>query len=120
MKNKKKQNDNIVLQTKKRFNRLIKKENPREIKFIGCSPRFLRFYISTLFYGNISWNNYNSLWTIDFIKPMEEFNFLKKGEQAKCYNWKNLRPKLKKGEFELNSKRKTLKELLETFQPSTF
>ena len=94
-KNVKKQNDNNKLKAMKRFNKIIKKNTERKIKFIGCSPQFLRHYIETKFTGDMDWKNYNSLWKIEFIKSLEEFNFLKKGEQAKCFNWRNLRPCLK-------------------------
>lgn len=110
-KNVKKQNDNNKSKAMKRFNKLIKKNTERKIKFIGCSPQFLRHYIETQFTNDMEWKNYNSLWEIQFIKPLESFNFLKKGEQSVCFNWKNLRPCLKKGVYQKPHFQNVLEEI---------
>lgn len=110
-KNVKKQNDNNKKKALKRFNKLIKKNTEREIKFIGCSTQFLRHYIETKFVDNMEWKNFNNVWEIDFVKPIETFNFLKKGEQAKCFNWRNLRPCLKNEVYKKTPFENVLEEL---------
>jgi hypothetical protein len=88
----KKQENNILTNAYKRLNRTIRKKNDRVIKFIGCSSNFLRWWLEKKFDSNMSWDNLNSYWTIQFIKPVESFNFVKKGQQKLCFNWKNLVP----------------------------
>jgi hypothetical protein len=39
----------------------------------------------------MNWKNYG-LWHIDHIKSCYTFNLSQREEQARCFNWKNLRP----------------------------
>ena len=52
---------------------------------------FQRWIIHQL-YGNMTIENYGSLWQIDHCLPIASFNLLDENDMKKCFNWINLRP----------------------------
>ena len=52
---------------------------------------FKRWIIHQL-YGNMTLENYGSLWQFDHCLPIAPFNFLDENDVKKCFNWPNLRP----------------------------
>lgn len=70
------------------------KDIPREKKaheLLGCSFRYFKKTIEMQFTVGMSWNNYGD-WHLDHKHPCMNFDFTKRGQQAKCFNFKNLRP----------------------------
>ena len=70
---------------------------PREKKayeLLGCSWRHFKRHIESLFEEGMSWDNYGGAngWAIDHIYPCMNFDFTKRGQQKKCFHYKNLRP----------------------------
>lgn len=59
---------------------------------LGISIEGFKKHISSLFMGNMSWDNYGLLWELDHINPISSFNLKEKDEQIKCFNYKNYQP----------------------------
>ena len=79
-------------------NRIYKVFKENNIKFditydeiIGCSKIELEKYIINKLKHNMSIDNYNQ-WEIDHIIPVSSFNFTRKDNIFKCFNYKNLQP----------------------------
>ena len=74
----------------------FKSQNVRKINktldLLGCSPSFFKNWIIHQLYGNMSLENYGSVWQIDHCLPIASFNLLDKNDIEKCFNWVNLRP----------------------------
>lgn len=75
----------------------------------------LKKHLEEQFYGNLNWESYGSLWSLDHIIPQSLYIFVsvEDVEFKKCWSLKNLRP-LKKGQ---NSSKKNLldKELIKRY-----
>ncbi len=67
------------------------KKIDKTINYLGCSLDYLKKWFEYQFSDEISWNNYAE-WHIDHVNPCESFDLTKPEEQAKCFNWSNLRP----------------------------
>jgi len=61
------------------------------MKLVGCSIEVLKQHLESQFQTGMNWDNYG-LWHVDHIKPCFSFDLSKSKEQAKCFNYKNLRP----------------------------
>lgn len=62
---------------------------------IGCEIDYLMHLLQEQFTEGMSWDNYGNRkgkWNIDHIKPCSLFDFSRKSEQLKCFNFKNLQP----------------------------
>ena len=69
-----------VMKTKKRFD------------LLGCSHSFFQRWIIHQLYGNMTIENYGSVWQIDHCLPIASFNLLDENDIRKCFSWINLRP----------------------------
>lgn len=70
---------------------------PREKKaheLLGCSWKHFKKYIESLFEEGMTWDNYGGKdgWELDHYIPCMCFDFTKRGQQKKCFHYKNLRP----------------------------
>ena len=87
--------DNII----KRINIIYKKNNlDFDVTFdeiIGCSFDFLEEYIKNKLKDNMTIDNYGE-WEIDHIIPVPSFDFSRKYNILKCFNYTNLQPLWKK------------------------
>ena len=59
---------------------------------MGCSHSFFKNWIVYQLYGNMSLENYASIWQIDHCLPIASFNLLDENDMKKCFNWINFRP----------------------------
>ena len=57
----------------------------------GCSHSFLRQRTIYQLYGNMTFENYGSVWQIDHCLPVASFNIMDEIDMKKCFNWVNLR-----------------------------
>ena len=80
-------------------NRLYKSHKPQNLRkrnkifyLLKCSHWFFKRWIIYQLYGDMSIDNYGSVWCIDHCLPMASFNLLLEKEIKKCFNWINLRP----------------------------
>jgi hypothetical protein len=73
---------------------LIKKDST--VFLLGCSIKYLKYYLEKQFNTKMSWKNYGKYWEIDHIIPCSYFDLSKLSEQKRCFSYKNLRPLFKK------------------------
>ena len=59
---------------------------------LGCSHSFFKNWIIHQLYGNMTIENYGSVWQIDHCLPITSFNLLDEIDMKNCFNWLNLRP----------------------------
>ena len=64
----------------------------KSFDLLGCSHSFLRSWIIHQLYGNMTIENYGSLWQIGHCLSIASFNLLDENNMRKCFNWVNLRP----------------------------
>jgi hypothetical protein len=60
-------------------------------EYTGCSMPYLKKWLEYHFTDEIGWHNYGE-WHIDHVMPCSSFDLTKPEDQAKCFNWQNLRP----------------------------
>jgi len=61
------------------------------MKLLGCSIEFFKEHLEKQFKQGMTWANYGK-WHIDHIKPCASFDLSQAEEQARCFNYINLRP----------------------------
>jgi hypothetical protein len=61
-------------------------------KYIGADIGFVREWISKMFVGDMSWENYGSLWVIDHVVPFRAFDLFDENDLAIVWNYRNLMP----------------------------
>lgn len=66
-------------------------KSDRTINLIGCSVNILKTHLEKQFTEGMTWENYGE-WHVDHIIPCAAFDFTKKEDQLKCFNYKNLQP----------------------------
>ena len=63
------------------------------LELLGCSVAFFKQYFESLFDETMTWNKFmRGEIQIDHIIPCHSFDFSKKQEQKRCFNYKNLQP----------------------------
>lgn len=60
-------------------------------KLLGAPIDKVKEYLESKFKEGMCWDNLGE-WHIDHIIPCSHFNLIKKEEQKKCFNYKNLQP----------------------------
>ena len=71
--------------------RNVRKTN-KTFSLLGCSHSFLRLWIESQLYGEMTLENYGKIWCLDHCLPIASFNLLDENDIKKCFNWINLRP----------------------------
>jgi hypothetical protein len=66
------------------------------VKDLGCTLGFLKRFLEKQFYGNMTWDNYGTIWHIDHIIPLTKFDLTDRKQLLKAINYKNLQPLLVK------------------------
>ena len=69
----------------------VRKTN-KTFDLLGCSHSFFKRWIIHQLYGNMTLENYRSVWQIDHCLAISSFNLLDGNDMKKCFNWVNLRP----------------------------
>lgn len=95
-KNRRKNNPNfrLRLNLSKRIQDLLKSKKNRKCynNFIGCSLDEIKKWLESNFYGEMTWENYGSVWHIDHVIPCVHFNLENEEEVKVCFNWANVQP----------------------------
>ena len=66
---------------------------------LGCSQSFLRLWIESQLFGEMTLENYGKIWCLDHCFPIASFNLLDENDIKKCFNWINLRPMYVKDKY---------------------
>ena len=89
-------NFKIACNLRSRTSSAFKSQNVRKTNktfdLLGCSHSFFKNWIVYQLYGNMTLENYGSIWQIDHCIPTASFNLLDERDMKKCFNWINLRP----------------------------
>lgn len=83
-------------------NVLIK--NTTTMEYIGCNISFFREWLQYNFTEDMNWSNYGSVWSIDHIIPVCNYDLSIEHEKLKCWNWSNMMPV----SIHYNSSKKTI------------
>ena len=98
IKNKKKLDSNYKLacNLRSRTTTAFKSQNVRKTNktfdLLGCSHSFFKDWIIHQLYGNMTIENFGSLWHLDHCLPIASFNIMDEIDMKTCFNWVNLRP----------------------------
>ena len=95
---------NLRVRTNKAFKTQNIRKTNKTYDLLGCSNLFFKSWIIHQLYGDMSLNNYGSVWQIDHCLPITSFNLLDENDMKKCFNWINLRPKFSKDNNSKNDK----------------
>ena len=83
---------NIRVRTRQAFKSQNVEKLNKTFDLLGCSQSFLRKWILYQLHGNMSEENYGSIWTIDHCYPLSKTNLSNETYMIKSSNWINLRP----------------------------
>ena len=90
-------NFKLVCNLRSRTSKAFKAQNVRKTNktfdLLGYSLSFFKRWIIHQLYGNMTLENYGSVWQIDHCLAITSFNLLDEKEMKKCFNWINIRPK---------------------------
>jgi hypothetical protein len=76
----------------KRLYKAIKSKTNKTNDLLGTDIDTIKKWIEYNFYGDMTWENYGSLWHVDHVIPCSMFDLKKDENQIICFNWTNLRP----------------------------
>ena len=86
----------LACNLQKRVLNAFKAQNVRKANktfgLLGCSHSFLKLWIESQPYGEMTPENHGKIWCLDHCLPIASFNLLDENEMNKCFNWINLRP----------------------------
>ena len=91
-KNRKKSDSNYKLacNLRSRTSTAFKSQNVRKtdktFDLLGCSHSFFKDWFIHQLYGNMTFENYGSVWQIDHCLPISSFNILDEIDMKKCFN----------------------------------
>ena len=83
---------NIRVRTNKAFKSQNVRKTNKTFDLLGCSHSFFKSWIIHQLYGNMTVENYGTVWQIDHCLAVASFNLLDEIDMKKCFNWVNLRP----------------------------
>src|ERR1700731_1186283 len=63
----------------------------KSIALLGCSVKFYRSYLESLWLPGMTWNNFG-LWEIDHKRPIKAFNLSDIKEQEQAFHYTNTQP----------------------------
>lgn len=66
----------------------------RFLKTVSTDLKTLKAHTEQFFLEGVSWENYGTVWTFDFVKPLDEFDLLLKEERIAAANYTNLKIKI--------------------------
>ena len=95
---------NIRVRTNEAFKSQKVRKTNKTFDLLGCSLSFFKSWIIHHLCGDMSLDNYGSVWQIDHCLPITSFNLLDENDMKKCFKWINLRPMCSKENNSKNDK----------------
>ena len=83
---------NLRVRTNKAFKAQDVMIANKTFDLLGCSHSFFKSWIMHQLYGNMTIENYGSVWQIDHCLAIASFNLLDENDMKRCFNWINFRP----------------------------
>jgi hypothetical protein len=93
-----------VLRT--RFSKLVKlnKRSQTMIKYLDMDIELFKHWIECQFDDTMCWGNYGTVWDFDHVMPCKAFDLTSEDDVALCYRWNNLRPLVKRENYQKSAK----------------
>lgn len=70
----------------------FKNKKQSSLQYLHCTLSHFKAWLEFQFIEDMSWSNYGSIWTVDHVLPLSEFNLENEKEQYIAFDWKNLQP----------------------------
>ena len=83
---------NIRVRTRQAFKSQNVEKLNKSFDLIGCSQSFSRKWILYQLHGNMTEENYGSVWTIDHCYLLSKTNLFNETDMLKSSHWINMRP----------------------------
>lgn len=79
---------------RRRLNNAINRNQKKgsAVRDLGCSIEFFKNYFKQKFRGNMNWTNHGTVWEIDHIIPLCNFDLNNKNELKAAVHYTNLQP----------------------------
>ena len=62
------------------------------VRDLGCSISFFKEYIESLFYGDMTWENWGPIWELDHIKALGLFDLTDRKQFLEACHYTNMQP----------------------------
>ena len=86
----------MAFNLRKRVVNVFQAQNVRKTNktfyLLGCSHSFLRLWIESQLYGEMTLEKYGKFLSLEHCLPIASFNLIDENDMKKCFNWVNLRP----------------------------
>ena len=83
-------NFRLACNLQKRVSNAFKAQNVKKTNktfyLLGCSHSFLRQWIKSHLYGEMTLENYGKIWCLDQCLPIASFDLLDENDVKKCFN----------------------------------
>lgn len=81
-----------------RLNKALKGKLKKSSAFrdLGMDMETFMKYIESLFYGDMTWENYGDYWDLDHIRPLSSFDLLDEFQLKQASHYSNIQPLTKK------------------------
>jgi hypothetical protein len=91
----------LTLNLRRRMNIALMKtgKSGKTLELLGCSVKYWRGYLESLFYPGMTWENYGSHWHVDHKRPLASFDLNDVNEQKRAFHWTNTQPLWAKDNF---------------------
>jgi hypothetical protein len=108
---------------RKRIWKCLENKSNSSKEYLGCDIDFYKNWIEYTMEEDMTWENYGTLWNIDHVIPISNFDVENNEEAFKAFNWKNTCARYSAENFskknkineEHNLQQKKLLETLEMF-----
>jgi hypothetical protein len=78
-----------------RLKKILKNKISTSLEYLGCDFIQYKTYLESLFYPEMTWDNWGKIWEIDHIKPISKFNLTIEKNIFKAFNYQNTQPLFK-------------------------
>lgn len=68
------------------------KKGKKSFDYVHCSIEQLKKWLEFQFTDDMSWDNYGTLWTVDHVLPLSQFDLQDEKQRNIAFDWKNLQP----------------------------
>ena len=86
----------LAFNLKSRTNKAFKIQNVEKLNknfdLVGCCQSFFKRWILHQLYGNMTEEDYGSVWNVNHCYPLSKTNLIDKNEMNKSTHWIKLRP----------------------------
>jgi hypothetical protein len=84
----------LATNLRRRLNKIIRSyvKVGSHIKDLGCTLAELKHHLESKFQPEMNWDNYGTVWSIDHIMPLANFDLTDKEQLKKAVHFSNLQP----------------------------